>query len=337
MTKMKGIFYCEDVHSIGLLQEIIPVSQALSEEQIEAPLESAYDMFIRPLLTDYLGDYFHDVSENAEKGNFIIDPTSMKALSILRRATANLAFWYSFTELNTHITDQGFQRSEGETYKPIYRYQELELKQQFRNKGFNAVDEFLRFMQENKDDFSGYSESPSYIDMQHSLVKGAKEIDTYCYVNGSYLVFLKLRPAFRRIMDIYVEPAVGTEAIQKLYDYLEGNIEDIEECNQMEAMRERVAAAVICKALAEHVRNIGSITDRGLYYTNIQAGQKESQNENQAGDGERARQAASLQDTADHYLHRLIRWMETNMPEQFKGHPEDAYNRDNDHKHTFWA
>ena len=85
------------------------------------------------------------------------------------------------------------------------------------------------------------------------------------------------------------------------------------------------------------VRNIGSITDRGLYYTNIQAGQKESQNENQASDGERARQAANLQETADHYLHRLIRWVETNMPEQFKGHPEDAYNRDNDYKHTFWA
>jgi len=151
------------------------------------------------------------------------------------------------------------------------------------------------------------------------------------------LVFLKLRPAFRRIMDIYVEPVVGTEAIQRLYDYLKGNIEDAEECEHLEALRERVAAVVICKALAEHVRNVGSITDRGLYYTNIQAGQNEIQNDSQASDGERARQAANLQDTADHYLHRLIRWVETNMPKQFKGHPEEAYNRDNDRKHTFWA
>lgn len=337
---MKGIFYCEDVHSIGLLQEVIPVSQALSEEQIEAPLNSAYDMFIRPLLGDGIADFLIEHSSEAyETRDNPERKAAVKIFDLVRKATANLAFWYSFSELNTHITDQGFQRNEGETYKPIYRYQELELKQQFRNKGFNALDELLRFLQEqyHNGSFPEYADAPAYIDMQHCLVKGPAEIDRYCYVNGSYLVFLKLRPAFRRIMDIYVEPAVGTEAIQKLYDYLEGNIEDIEECNQMEAMRERVAAAVICKALAEHVRNIGSITDRGLYYTNIQAGQKESQNENQAGDGERARQAASLQDTADHYLHRLIRWVETNMPEQFKGHPEDAYNRDNDHKHTFWA
>jgi len=336
---MKGIFYCEDVHSIGLLQKIIPVSQALSEEQIEAPLESAYDMFIRPLLGDTLSDNFLSIVRREVEGSYAMKAEEKKVIALLRRATANLAFWYSFTELNTHITDQGFQRNEGETYKPIYRYQELELKQQFRNKGFNAIDEMLRFLQKEKDlyCFEEYLSAPAYIDMQHCLVRGAEEIDHYYYVNGSYLVFLKLRPAFRRIMDIYVEPVVGTEAIQRLYDYLKGNIEDAEECEHLEALRERVAAVVICKALAEHVRNVGSITDRGLYYTNIQAGQNEIQNDSQASDGERARQAANLQDTADHYLHRLIRWVETNMPKQFKGHPEEAYNRDNDRKHTFWA
>ena len=334
---MEGLFYCASVHSIGLLQKFIPVSQALSEEQVEAPLDNAYDMFIRPLLGDTLSDHFRDLTKKLETEDYDMSEEETKVMAMLRRATANLAFWYSFTELNTHITDQGFQRSEGETYKPIYRYQELELKMQFRNKGFNALDELLRYMQEHTMEFPDYTDAPAYIDMQGSLVRGAQEIDRYYYVNGSYLVFLKLRPAFRRIMELFVVPVIGTDACTELYAYLNGTVDDAEEVKRLEDFRKTVAAAVICKALAEHVRNIGSITDRGLYYSNIQANAQENQNENPAGDRERERQATQLFHTAERYLHRAIRWVEENMPEKFKGHPEDAYNRDNDHKHTFWA
>ena len=331
---MEGIFYCEDVQFIGLLQKFIPVSQALSEEQASAPLNAAYDMFIRPLLGDTLADRFYGLAANP--GN---EPSEEESyvLELLRRATANLAFWYSFTELNTHITDQGFQRIEGDTHKPVFRYQELELKQQFRNKGFNAVDTLLRYLQENTDTFTEYAESPAYINISKGIVHGPEEIDKYFYVNGSYLVFLKIAPSFRRIMETFIEPTVGEKVFLFLDSYLNGELKDEADVRLAEQLRSRMAAVVICMALSEHVRNIGEITDRGLYYTNIQANTAENQNVNQASDSERARQAANLSDTADQYMHRLIRWVENNMNDKFAGHPEDAFNRDNDHKHTFWA
>lgn len=335
---MEGIFHCEDVQLIGLLQEFIPVSQALSEEQVEAPLQNAYDMFLRPLLGDTIADHFRDLTKMMEEDDYAASHKEMHVLMLLRRATANLAFWYSFTELNTHITDQGFQRSEGETYKPVYRYQELELKQQFRNKGFNAVDELLRYLYSHLAYFPDYQRAPAYFDIHGNLVHGPEEIDKYYFVNSSFLVFLKLRPAFRRAMELSVEPTIGEKVCNELRKYLRGEYaEDTDKEETCEELRRRVAAVVICKALAEHVRNIGDITDRGLYYTNIQANTNENQNTLQAGDGERSRQASNLDDTANHYMHRLIRWVEVNMPEQFAGHPEDAYNRDNDNKHTFWA
>ncbi len=116
---MKGIFYCQSVPCIGLLQEYIPVSQGLSEEQVAAPLANAYDMFIRPLIGDSLADHFRDLTKKEEEARYVPTEEEKKVLELMRKATANLAFWYSFTELNTHITDQGFQRQEGETFKPI--------------------------------------------------------------------------------------------------------------------------------------------------------------------------------------------------------------------------
>ncbi len=335
---MEGIFYCEDVHSIGLLQEQIPVSQALSEEQVASPLASAYDMFLRPLLGDDIADHFRDLTKMIEEDEYNASHEEMHVLMLLRRATANLAFWYSFTELNIHITDQGFQRSESDTLKPVYRYQELELKQKFRNKGFNAVDELLRYMYSHLDHFPDYHKAPAYFEIHGNLVHGPEEIDKYYFVNSSFLVFLKLRPAFRRAMELSVEPTIGEKVCNDLRRYLSGaysgNTEKEETC---EELRRRVAAVVICKALSEHVRNIGEITDRGLYYTNIQANASENQNTNQASDSERARQAAHLNNMAMHYLHRLVRWVERELPEHFAGHPEDAYNRNNEHKYTFWA
>ena len=331
---MEGIFYCGDVSSIGLLQEFIPVSQALSDEQVSAPLNNAYNLFIRPLLGDALADSFIGLT-----GVVTPAPTEkqLHVLELLRRATANLAFWYSFTELNTHITDQGFQRIEGDTHKPVYRYQELELKQQFRNKGFNAIDALLRYLQANTSVFSGYLQAPAYVNMKKNIVQGPEEIDRYCYVNGSYLVFLKLAPSFRRIMETYIEPTVGEKACSFLYSFLDGALQEGSQSTLAEQLRIHVAAVVVCKALSEHVRNIGEITDRGLYYTNIQANAAENQNLNQASDSERSRQAAHLDDSARQYLHRLIRWVENNLPDKFAGHPEDVFNRDNDQKHTFWA
>ena len=340
---MEGIFYCKDVHLIGLLQEYIPVSHALSEEQVAAPLRNAYDMFLRPLL----GDTQADSLSNAVKAWVDDDVQPLDdiqhAIDLSRQATVNLAFWYSFTELNTHITDQGFQRSEGETYKPIYRYQELELKQQLRNKGFNAVDKLLRFMYERSPSFPLFLQGEAWTDLAHALVRGPKEIDKYFYVHGSYLVYLKLRPAFCRIMELFIEPTLGKSVSKVLSDYLENYTSPTyippadTTAAILEKLREKVVPVVVCKALSEHVRNVGEITDRGLYYTTIQASATENQATLMGSDSERARQAANLYSMALHYKHKLIGWVEDYLPHYFKGHPEDAFNRDNDHKHTFWA
>ena len=335
---MEGIFHCEEVQLVGLLQELIPVSQALSEEQVASPLLSAYDMFIRPLLGDRVSDHFRDLTKKIEEEDYEASHEELHALQLMRRATANLAFWYSFTELNTHITDQGFQRSEGETYKPVYRYQELDLKQQFRNKGFNAIDKMLRYMQEKPDSFPGFRESEAWTDFEHALVRGPGEIDDYCYIQGSYLVYLKLRPAFKRIMELFIEPVLGTQLCEALNAWLQdGTVSQGATEALMSKLREKVVPVIVCKALSEHVRNVGEITDRGLYYSTIQANATENQATLTGSDSERARQAAQLYSSATHYKHRLIRWVEEYLPTMFKGHPEDAFNRDNDHKHTFWA
>lgn len=335
---MEGIFYSTELDLISLLQKEIPVSQALSEEQVSSPLQSAYDIFLRPLLGDEVADHFRDLTKMKEEKGCEPSDEELHALNLMRRATANLAFWYFFTELNTHITDQGFQRQEGDTFKPVYRYQELDLKQKFKNKGFNAIDSLLRYMMDKPESFPGIEDGEAWTDFAHSLVRSPKEIDEYFYVHGSCLVYLKLRPTFKRIMELHVEPMLGTKLSEALYAWLkEGTVPSDATAELMKKLREKVVPVVVCMALSEHVRNIGDITDRGLYYSNIQANSQENEATLQAGDSERARQASNLYSMSVTYQHRLLNWVEEYLPAMFAGRPEDAFERDNDNKHTFWA
>ena len=73
-----------------------------------------------------------------------------------------MAFFYNFDALQLRITDQGFQRQGSEDWQQAFKYQEDRLRDGFRTKGFNAIDEMLDFLDENVSTFTQYEESTAY-------------------------------------------------------------------------------------------------------------------------------------------------------------------------------
>ena len=330
---MNHIFCDRSVPLNVLLNDFIPVSAALSDEQIVPSISSAWELYIVPLLGDSFAGSVLDMAynENASDEEKVL-------VSRLRRANANLAFWHNFTELNVHITDQGFQRQEGDTFKPLYRYQEIELKQQFKNKGFNALDHALAYLMENLEKFPEFSGAPACIDCKSSLIKGAAEVQKYVNINSSHLVYLVLQPLFKKIRETVVERKMGKKAAEFLASYLSGGLDaDSQDAMLAEKLREKVAAVVILHALATHVRTVGSITDRGLYYKAVDATSTEVQSDTPGRDSDRMRLAYEFQHEAESYLHRLVHFVESDINEIYAGDPHDVLNRDNSHKKTFWA
>lgn len=313
------------------LQQIVPVSAALSDEQIVPSLDSAVELFILPVLGEAtLNALIACVASPTD--------TQLRALRLLRRAVVNLALWYNFHELNVHITDQGFQRQESESFKGVYRYQEIELRQSFKNKGFNSIDALIVYLNAHLTTFTTWSSAPGYVERDKALVKGPDEIGDFSMINGSYLVYLTLLPQFAVQLDTVVEPAIGTKAVEFLRAYLNGDFDgDTTKAALGEKLRLAVVKVVVLGALANHVRNIGEITDRGLYYRAIAANTSQVESVDAARDSERARQSAQFMQEKHHYMHRLTSFVKTEMYDMYVGDPHDVHNRHNDHKHTFWA
>lgn len=122
---------------------------------MKSSLEDAFRLFIIPLFGEELSEKFQNIYDDPAAG-----PSDLLLLEECQRAIANLAFWYNYTELNIRITDQGFQRQEAENFKSTYKYQEDQLRAAFKNKGFNAIDRMIDFLDKHKADFPEYEKSP---------------------------------------------------------------------------------------------------------------------------------------------------------------------------------
>lgn len=312
------------------LNKFIPVSAALSFEKVESSLEDAWRLFVLPLLGETLAKEIDSIYNMAEPAEL-----QEEALQECQRAVANLAFWHNFNELNVRITDQGMQRQESEgSFKQTYKYQEDLLRDSFRNKGFNALDRLIELFDKHQSVFQSYEQSPAYAMRKNAIVRRTAEVDAVYFINKSHLIFLRLVPIFKMMEETALQAALGQRLYQALRTNLKERIEKIG-TTTTEELRLQCIPFVVFKSLAELVRSTGSITDRGLYYLQLHAGDG-NMSFSPAERDSALSMAQQLELNASRYLSVLTNFIESNLSEYFGGHQSDVFDRDNDHKRTVW-
>lgn len=323
---MNNIFLSDKISS--LLHHYIPVSSGLSDEQILPSLCSAFDLFLVPLLGQKLAEKIIQMQNTAD------DDPKMAVVDTCRRAVANLAFWFNYTELNVRITDQGFQRQESDTFKSLYKYQEDELKQRFKNKGFNALDSLLSLLEQNKESFPEYASSPAYTSREQELVRSAAEIDRIYFVNRSHLIYLRLLPIFRNTMMTVLPGVIGQSLFAKVQASLSGKVP---EGFDFESLRLQILPFLVLRSIYDLIESTGSLTDRGLYYSSILATSGGTVQTEPVDPEQRAQQLNQINNTAQAYRQQLVAYLKIHHPDDFSGNPSGLFQRDNDHKRTFFA
>ena len=322
------VFSKEKWNDAAELNQFIPVSAALYFESVQSSLEDAWRLFVLPLLGEAL-------AEEIEAYYVDEDPTALqlKVLNECQRAVANLAFWYNFDELNIRISDQGMQRQESDgSFKQTYKYQEDQLKTSFKNKGFNALDRVIDFLDKHQKDFPLYEQSPAYASRKSSIVRSTAEVDANYFINNSHLIFLRLKPIFKSVEDTVLQPALGDALYQALTKALKDGTEVLGDTTT-EEFRQRCASFVVLKSIAKLVRQTGSLTDRGLYFASIHEG--DGNLSVRPSDRETALSlAGELEREADTRLNLLMKFIQFYLPDFYKGRQSDVLNRDNNHKRT---
>lgn len=324
------VFSKEKWDNAAELNRFIPVSAALYFESVQSSLEDAWRLFVLPLLGEALAEEI----EAYYKGDA---PTALqlKALEECQRAVANLAFWYNYTELNVRISDQGMQRQESEgSFKQTFKYQEDQLRASFKNKGFNALDRLIDIFDKNRVDFPLYEQSPAYASRKSAIVRSTAEVDANYFINKSHLIFLRLKPIFKFVEETVLPSVLGYELNRALMVAVKDGQEMIGGTTT-EEFRLRCASFVVLKSIAQLIRQTGSLTDRGLYFAQLNEG--DGNLSARPADKEAALSLiADVERQAEAYLSQLMNFIQFRLPEYYTGRQSDVLNRDNNHKRTMF-
>lgn len=326
------IFSAEKWNNSNEIRQFVQLSTTISFDKMRTPLSNAFRLFIAPLLGDAMIDKLIEIYTN--------DTDSKKDLELLahcQRANANLAMWYDFDEINARITDAGFQRQESDTYKTIYKYQENNLRQNFKNKGFNALDEVLSFLEKNIDSYPQHTQADSYSQKKEAIVKSTNEVNRVFFINSSRIIFLRLQTHFSFVEENILQPALGEKLYEQLIKWLGELPNDKVEQLKIEELRIKAGKVVIMQAVKRLMTETGSITDRGLYFTTLQANKNSDETEQPVDRDRLSLQVTQSESDAQAYMSQLMKYVRRSFPELYKGNAQRVYDRDNDGKQTFWA
>ncbi len=254
------IFSKEKWSNADEMMPFISVSRSLEFQTVEAPLRNAFEKFIRPLLgesmTEDLISYYQSTSPT---------PVESRLLFLAKMANARLAFWDNYDEMQMLIGGSGTLRQESEDSKTPYKYQEQALKRSWKEKGFNALDALLQYLEEQKAVFTDFASSPYYTENKKEIVRNAAEIDRYYFINGSRLIYLRLKQHMQNISIGMIKARIGAT----IYDDFISDIATDNPAEKHKKLREALIPVVVFYSLARLVKETGSITEKGLFFDSL--------------------------------------------------------------------
>ena len=328
------------------IKRYVNVSAAISFKKMENPLNNAFQLFLVPVLglpmVDELIEIYRfgpnpNILESGSETATDREKNDAELLRLCQYANANLAFWYDFDAINVRITDAGFQRqaSENNTFAPAYKYQEDKLRQNFKNKGFNMLDQVIDFLFAHIDIYPEFSFSQTYRTQTSAIVRTTAEVNDIYFINNSRLIFLRLQNHIRFVEEMHLKPVIGEKLYNQLLTWLaDGSNNDDKDIEQL---RLSCARYIVSLAVKRLLTETGSITDRGLYFTTLQQGKNGNEVKEPVSVDRLSVMVQNLSCDADMYRDALARYIRVRYPDYYVGSPSEVFNRDNDNKKSYWV
>ncbi len=314
------------------VREFIPASVATSREKVSPFIDAAERKYILPILGRELYDDLHLLSTDSDawSGSGEDRDKSTELLRLIRISEINLAYYLGFDVLNTRISDIGFQRADSESFKGLYKYQEQNLKNYFRDTGYNGIDDILQYLEDYIAYFPEWEDSANYTSRKSAIIKDSKAFNAICNINGSRLIFLALQPFIQQVMDIDIRSALGETIYGTLLSQLAGDEPD----TAYTALAAQIQKPLAFLSAALLVKNTGKLTEKGLYFESQSANNPD--NISMTPGGEASSNYAYYRSTGEQYLETLRKYLRDNF-EDYPGITGSVYSRDNDDKKTFFT
>lgn len=249
-----------------------------------------------------------------------------------QHALLHLSYFLGFDALNAYISDAGFQRSEGERTKSLYKYQEDNLKRYFLDTGMNSLDQVLEYLERYNEHFSEFHTALKQI--KSHILPTAASFHAHYFINNSRLTFLRLQQHIQTVEDINITQAVGADNMRYIYSELQKT----EPAPKVGKILPYLRPPIVYIASAMLMEESGAdLTERGLYFK-AQRSTSNSDYVMHASESRIIDLVRRNKELGQVYLNRLLKYLNDNKEWAFEWSPGGrTINRNNTDKKIFVA
>ena len=305
--------------------EYLKISNACSWFTVKAPLRNAYDLFIAPLIGEAMSKKLIEIYNKTSRSE-----SENKAVRLAQRANILLAFWYDYAELNVLIADSGFKRQESENTKTPFKYQEKQLRDGWKTKGFNALDDLLIFLEKNIQTYEEYSLSENYTRATQSIIQNTDQVNSRYFINHSRLTYLRLKSHFRVVEDTILAPRMGDLFFRMKAELMKKEDRD----EKFIKLRDMLQPVLVFYSIQRLLLETGDLSDKGLFFASLRGDDGDTQTQ-PVPDERAALRAKQAEVDAMAYWKLAEKYIQT----AFGVEPDSGgiHHRDNTGKKGFWT
>ena len=318
------------------VKNFIPISTSSDFDTLMPHIANAERDYLIPVIGQKVYDELQAFYDGTEIGSSGTDEKLEELLPLVQSAVLHIAYWIGYDLLNVEVSDSGFKRTESDTVKGLYKYQDENLKAYFRTNGFNGLDTVLKYLEENIADFPKFKTSASYTVMKGSFIPDTVTFDQFIFINKSRLTFLRMKPHMQLIEDADIAPILGPIT----YAYIKEEMLKDSPSTKVTGLLNYIRKPIAYLASALLMEESGAdLKDNGLYFDSTIAISNNDTQRNPSSaeriqilvNRNRAFGNAYLDQLRSYLVTHAADWNDVTLS------TGKALRRDNTDKKTFWA
>jgi len=257
------------INTTAEIRQYLPVNISLSMESLKPFIEPVEQKYLVKVIGQAQYDIINDYAKSTTH-----DDDKDALLKLCMPPVVFLSVLEGFDFLNVEFSDSGFHRNESDTKKGLYGYQERNIKAFLKNSGFNALENLLKFLEDNIDTYQDWADSDECTNAYDSLIRTATEFTKFwVQLKSSAIVFRQLKSAMQRAEDFHIRGLIGDTLIDTVKELIKDREIDLPINNKYKLLLPYIQKPLAYLTVYEGADELGAkLTDKGLYFEQVDAG-----------------------------------------------------------------
>lgn len=302
-------------------QQYFPSASGMKLESFEPFYWIVADAHFKPLLGDGQWDALVAAYDTASGDLDALAPAQKNLIIAIRKPFALLSVYHYIPVGDVAVTANGFKVTKGNNQEIASQARVAKLEREILVQSYFGLDQLVRFLQENEDDYTDWKSSKAYQEMHRHFVRTVEEFERGFNIRRNRYVFWQMMPVMDRVEETRIRSLLG----DTLFDGLITKMKAGTDLSAQETkLVNRIKPAVIHLTIADALIDLAvTIDNRGItLYSNDNSKTMEV---HKAADAQTKGQIGQLAtNRGESYLKQL----ETFLDKNHADYPDYDYNEE---------